>query len=35
MGIPNEKDTYHPMALVVRKNGSSITAQEIMEAVKS
>lgn len=34
VGIPNENDQYHPMALVVKESSSNITEQEIIDAVK-
>lgn len=34
VGIPNEKDTYHPMAIVVKLDGANITAKEIIDGVK-
>ena len=34
VGIPHEKDMYHPMALVVKRNGFDITEEEIISLVR-
>lgn len=34
VGIPDEEDGYHPMALVIKENGSKLTEEFIINYVK-
>lgn len=34
VGIPNEIDFWHPMALVVKQKGSNVSAEDVIRIVK-